>query len=146
MNFKFSEAPVTESDLAAAEKKLRIRLPAPVRALYLKTNGGRPLDTTFLPVDTVIGMFLPLSSERPISTLVNSYEDLVRHKELVPRHFCPFAYDGGGDYFFVDTKTEKGDVYFYDSQDDEPIVNLDMDFDTFWASLTSGEDELNEKP
>jgi hypothetical protein len=143
MKFREPGPPLTESDLAEFEKKLGLQLPPPVRALYLKTNGGYPSPYIFdEPIYTSISGFIPFDRDEDGDGLnaVRSYTHLVVNQKLVPRHFFPFAYEGGGDYFFVDTTTPNGAVYFY-SYDSRPrLRNLKMDFDTFWASLTEDED------
>jgi hypothetical protein len=79
---------------------------------------------------------LPLKSERK-DTALASYKYLVCEKKLVPRHFLPFAIDGGSDYFFADCSTLDGKVYLYNSDtiSNKPLVILNLEFKQFWSSL-----------
>jgi hypothetical protein len=121
-----------------AEIILGFNLQVVVRDFYLSINGGSPEPYVFEDqnIDTIVAEFLPLKSERKGTVLV-SYKRLVCEKKLVPRHFLPFAVDGGGDYFFVDCSTLDGQVYFYrsDSISSERLVNLNLAFKQFWSSL-----------
>jgi hypothetical protein len=132
------EPPVTAEDIADAELTLGLKFPQSLRDLYLSSNGGSPEPYVFenREIDTIIAEFLPLKSESE-GTAIRSYQRLVRDLGLLPRHFFPFAVDGGGDYFFVDCSTITGAVYFYrsDSYCADKLVDLEMDFGRFWASL-----------
>jgi hypothetical protein len=141
VKFKHSESPLAESEIMELEKILEIKFPKPVYALYLRTNGGEPSHYLFDPLDTSISEFMPLTASDPEITAVACYKDLVLEQELVPRNLFPFAVDSCGDYFFVDTKSADGSVYFYDSEDDEPLIDLKMNFESLWLSLTKDEDE-----
>jgi hypothetical protein len=138
MKFTESDPAVTAEEIAGIEVSLGIRLPPPVRKLYLSSNGGVPDPYVFEDenISTAITELLPLRSDVS-DTAPKVYECLVLGRELVSRRFFPFAVEGGGDYFFVDTMTANGAVYFYrhDTTDPEPLINLRIGFDKFWAAL-----------
>jgi len=116
-----------------------VTLPDPLRRQYLRANGGSPDPYVFEndELDTVVAAFLPLTATGDGDTAVETYADLVASKGIVPRHFFPFAVDGGGDYFFVDTATAEGAVYFYrsDSAEAAGLVPLHLGVDDFWSAL-----------
>lgn len=138
MKFTDSHEAITPQDLGEVEAKLDIKLPPSVRALYLSANGGVPKLHVFESdrLDTLVAEFVPLKSETA-DTAVNCYKDLVLGQNLVPRYFFPFAVDAGGDYFFVDTTTPEGAVYFYrhDRAGSDPLLSLRIGFDQFWSLL-----------
>lgn len=144
ITFKHSGKPLTDSDIEDVEKSLKIHFPLDVRALYNRSNGGAPSPYMFGPLDTAISEFMPLTSLEPGTTSVECYKNLVLEQHLAPREMFPFAVDGAGDYFFVDTGFDHGPVYFYDSQADDPLINLHMDFKSFWEALKKDEDESDE--
>jgi hypothetical protein len=120
-------------DISEAENALGVHFPASVRDYFLKTNGGRPELYVFENdyVDTVVSECFPLAR------LVEKHEKLVRDLGLVPHTFVPFAVDGGGDYFFLDTASDDGDVYFYRSEEepDERVLPLGLGLEGFLATL-----------
>jgi|APLak6261674355_1056100.scaffolds.fasta_scaffold01511_3 hypothetical protein len=138
MKFTKSEQTLNDQDIVDAEAKLGIKFPLVVRNFYLSSNGGIPEPYVFEndDIDTVISEFLPLISERR-GTALQAYERLVTEKQLVPWYFFPFAVDGGGDYFFVDTSISEGPVYFYrsDSADNQHLLSLNIGFEKFWTLL-----------
>jgi cell wall assembly regulator SMI1 len=124
---------ITSQDIADAEATVGIKFPLAMRSLYLLTNGGTPNPYVYEDknIDTVVARFLPLS------TAVKTYERLVTDEQLAPQHFFPFAVDGGGDYFFIDSSTPEGAVSFYrgDTANRERMLGLGLGFDQFWSSL-----------
>jgi len=137
MKFEECEIQLTEQDIAAAEASLGIRLPPELRELYFVSNGGYPDPYVHEDdnLDTVVSEFLPLRSERGRGTALVTYRLLVRKKRIVPAHFFPFAVDGGGDYFFVDCASPQGLVYFYASDNTEPLLALGVGVSEFWSRL-----------
>jgi SMI1 / KNR4 family (SUKH-1) len=117
---------------------LGIRIPRPLRELYLASNGGVPEPYVFQTdqVETVVSAFLPLMSSWQVNAC-KSYLDLVIVKKMVPPNFFPFAIVGGGDYFLVDINTEDGRVFLYrgDTAAAAPLLPFNMTVDQFWASL-----------
>jgi hypothetical protein len=138
MKFTDSDLAITEEEIADIEAGLGLKLPPPVRKLYLVSNGGVPDPYVFEDenISTAITELLPLRSEMS-DTAPKVYECLVLDRGLVSRRLFPFAVEGGGDYFFVDTMSAQGAVYLYrhDTADPEPLISLRIGFDKFWASL-----------
>jgi len=105
--------------------------------MYLASNGGEPDPYVFEndELDTVVSEFLPLRSESR-GTAVQTYKLLVLERAIVSPNFFPFAVDGGGDYFFIDTKTPDGKVFLFRSDAAAPsLVSLGINLNEFWASL-----------
>ena len=138
MIFTNSDLHIDEAQIDRCEADCAVRLPRALRLTYLASNGGEPepyvLQTD--EVDTVVSAFLPLKSNSR-GTAVQSYFQLVRERAIVAPHFFPFAVDGGGDYFFVDTSTDDGRVFFYrsDSASTPCLLPLGLNVDEFWAAL-----------
>jgi hypothetical protein len=137
MTFTNPDPPINDALIDRCEAECGIRLPASLRAAYLLSNGGEPepyvLQTN--EVDTIVSEFLPLKSESR-GTAVQSYHRLVRECAIVPQHYFPFAVDGGGDYFFVDTESSDGKVFFFRSDSNSPsLLPLELNIDQFWESL-----------
>jgi SMI1 / KNR4 family (SUKH-1) len=133
-------APVEPAQLDAVERALQLRLPLPLRASYLQSNGGIPEPYVYEDerLDTVVTAFLPLVPRPDASrTAVDVYQHLVASLGLVPSSFLPFAVDGGGDYFFVDCATLDAAVYFYrgDASDEERVLPLSLGLAEFWDRL-----------
>lgn len=137
---KFSNGgPALEPDeLARIEQQWGIALPAALRRMYLRSNGGSPCPYVFEndELDTVVSEFLPLSGRT--GTAIQAWTRLVKERALLGDNYFPFAVDGGGDYFFVDCHSAEGNVFFYRSDtqlDDERLLDLRMGLDEFWACL-----------
>jgi cell wall assembly regulator SMI1 len=134
-------SPLVEATVAACEAELGITLPPTLRAMYLAANGGEPDPYVFEneDLDTVVSEFLPLVSGGR-SCAMRCYQRLVLELSLVPPAFFPFAIDGGGDYFFTDTLSSNGDVYFYRGDSDLPdrLLRLNVGIAEFWAALKPG--------
>ncbi len=129
---------ITPQDIADVETQLGLRFPAAVRTLYLSANGGIPDPAGFQDekLDTLVAEFLPLKVENG-DTAIAAYHDLVLDRKVVPVNFFPFAVDAGGDYFFVDTTSPEGAVYFHrhDTASSTPLIKLNIGIDRFWSSL-----------
>ena len=138
MRLTDSHAALTPQDIADVEAKIGLRFPAPVRKLYLSANGGilDPCGFQNESLDTLVAEFLPLKVEDGDNAIA-AYQDLVVDQETVPLNFFPFAVDMGGDYFFVDTTTPEGTVYFHrhDTASTDPLLNLRVGFERFWSAL-----------
>lgn len=130
---------ITESMLAECEAVCGLKLPQALRASYLFSNGGEPNPYVFQHenLDTVVSEFLPLTAESR-GTAIKAYQRLVRDRKLVPLQFFPFAVDGGGDYFFADTSTPNGMVFFLrsDSRRGMSLLGLGLGVAEFWNALT----------
>ncbi|CAN5401690.1 hypothetical protein BH09VER1_BH09VER1_09190 [soil metagenome] len=138
MKFTNPDSAIAEDEILRCEADCGIRLPCPLRLIYLDSNGGEPDPYVFQndELDTVVSEFLPLKSELR-GTAVQSYIRLVREKAIVFANFFPFAVDGGGDYFFVDTKTPDGKVYIFRSEATKSpaLLPLGIGIDEFWMAL-----------
>lgn len=67
---------------------------------------------------------------------MGSYELLVLKRKILPRHFFPFAIDGGGNLFLVDCRSDEGLVYiwWHDVPDDN-LLDLRVGISDFWPNL-----------
>jgi cell wall assembly regulator SMI1 len=138
MIFSNGDLQIDDARIDRCEAECGIRFPRALRALYLASNGGEP-DPYVLErdaIDTVVSELLPLVSNSR-GTAVQSYLRLVLERAIVPPQYFPFAVDGGGDYFFVDTDTIDGKVFFYRSDSiDMPLLHpLELNIDEFWKAL-----------
>jgi len=134
------EEPLTEGKVASFERELGLQFPPGLREHFLRANGGRPDPCVYEDdkVDTVVSEFLPLRHGK--GSAISVYQDHVLSKAFVPRHFFPFAVDGGGDYFYVDCSPGGGRVYLYRHDTAyEPVVPLNVSIDEFWSRLKSNE-------
>lgn len=138
MKFKNPGYKLDDAQIDVCLSAIRIRIPRPLRELYLASNGGVPEPYVFQTdqVEAVVSAFLPLMSIGRCNAC-ESYLHLVVVKKLVSPNFFPFAIDGGGDYFLVDINTEEGRVFLYrgDTAAADPLLPLNMTVDQFWASL-----------
>ena len=142
VEFAHCDVKLTEVDLAKAEVEIGRSFPPPLRAHYLRYNGGVPDPYLYEDdnLETAISAALPMKSLSSRRTIVDVYERLVRALGLVPGHFVPFAVDGGGGYFFCDCSSEEGLVSFYRHDtafEDERVLSLGLGFSAFWVSLRS---------
>jgi len=131
-----SEEPLTEENINFFERELALQFPLSLREHFLRANGGRPDLNVYEydNVDTDVSEFLPLRYGR--GSAISVYQNHVLSKGFVPRHFFPFAVDGGGDYFYVDCSTEDGMVYLYRHDTAfEHIVPLNVGIDEFCSRL-----------
>lgn len=132
--------PLTAEDVAQHEANLGFRLPESLRRFYLATNGGTPDRYVYedANLDTSVSKFLPLHSDAPVGHAVATYRYLTEEKCLVAPQFFPFAVDGGGDYFLVDTARTDAPVYFYNSDtadESRRLLPLRIGFDAFCNAL-----------
>jgi cell wall assembly regulator SMI1 len=138
---------LSQRDIAKAEQAIGLTLPPAVKKFYAKWNGGSPEPYMYQDgtIDTVVAELLPLKSSTARGEAGQTYRRLVLEKQIVPKHFFPFAVDGGGDYFFVDcTDPAAGSIYFFRSDywfDDREkcLVKLPVSFDEFWLGLKPDE-------
>jgi hypothetical protein len=138
MKFSNRDGKITDSALNECEMALELTFPKPLRECYLFANGGEPTPYVFEneELDTVVSEFIPIISANR-GTAMASYYRIVKSKRIVPLNFFPFARDGGGDYFFVDTNAKEGTVFFYrsDSNSSRKLLDLKMGIMSFWESL-----------
>jgi hypothetical protein len=138
MEFLNSDYPLSETRIAECEAACGVLLPLSLRECYLAANGGVPNPYVFenTDLDTVVSEFLPLASESR-GTAVQCYQRLVLDRKIVPEGMFPFAMDGGGDYFFTDTTSRDGAVYFFrgDSSGTDALIKLNLGISGFWGAL-----------
>ena len=127
MNFKKQRPGVRPGEIADVEDRFELALPEDLKRIYTQTNGGTLEDFLYEygDISTVISQILPLSSDSGMSA-ARSYHLFVEDRGIVPRHFFPFAVDGGGDYFFVDCRTAEGRVHLFRADDDPPEQLQDL--------------------
>jgi len=134
---------LTRQAIERTAREFQLTFPESLIDLYLKANGGEPEPYVFQKgnIDTVVTEFLALTSTE-FDTSPEVYRDLVLTKKIVPKHLYPFAIDGGGDYFFVNTidGSEGVFLYLHDTSRKNHLVNLKMTFSEFWLSLVDSED------
>lgn len=140
MKFDKSENSISADAIEKIRLDLGVNFPQELNDLYLRSNGGVPEPYVYEDdnVDTVVTEFLPISSNSNKRTSADVYKHLVLSKAIVPRHYFPFAVDGGGDYFFVDCSSKGGTVHFYRSEcatSNMPLKSLEMGLDEFWLRL-----------
>ena len=138
IRFEGSDAPLSIDDILELERQIGLVFPGPLRAAYLRSNGGQPdpyvIETSI--VDTVVSEFLSLTTTEGLSS-PEAYASLVRRKGLAPANFFPFAVEGGGDFFLVNLSTPTAEVYIYtgDAEPGEELRSLGLGLDDFWSSL-----------
>jgi hypothetical protein len=132
------DIPLSDEDIDEVEVSLGFKIPQGVREFYLESNGGRITPPVFENeiTETLMAELLPLKSTRR-ETAVEVYQYFAREMYLIPQPFLPFANDAGGDYFFLDTSIPNGSVYVlrHDTDRPDPLINLELEFSEFWASL-----------
>jgi cell wall assembly regulator SMI1 len=146
MIFTNPERSLSQRDITKVEKEFGLTFPAPVRKFYAQWNGGSPEPYMYQDdtIDTVVAELLPLKSSTGRGEAGQTYQRLVLEKQIVPKHYFPFAVDGGGDYFFVDCSDPAASIYFFRSEhwlDDRErcFVKLPVSFDEFWLGLKPDE-------
>lgn len=147
MKFLNTDKTLTPEEVQSLSQAVGLSFPKPLEELFLNHNGGEPDPYIFksFVLETVVAETLPLASGAGRGTALDSYQHLVQNQKLVPKHFFPFAVDAGGDYFFCDTTSEQGDVYFFKSEYfpnlEKCLVNLNLGMDAFFNGLVA-DDEL----
>ncbi|ELY5938609.1 SMI1/KNR4 family protein [Cronobacter malonaticus] len=123
-------------------KSFPVALPESFKAHYLRINGGYlaeedvEADRWGMPV----GGFNPIKyGALPIETLINDIFSISpAESEYGPWHekeFIPFAYDNGGNPFFLSLKaTDYGHIYLY-AQDGDALFEVAESFDDFIKAL-----------
>ena len=105
-------AAVDERALDRAEGELGVELPAALRDLYLRSNGGRPSPNIFVDAhgdDYEVHSFKSFGDAGYSGVSIeDSHRSLVA-KGLLPKELIPFAMDSGGNFYGADTS---GAVFF----------------------------------
>lgn len=121
IEFRRSRPALTESDLAAFEERLHIKLPQDYRNFLLVNNGGKPRLKTFPiqnnPSDThaYIEYFLCICEDDiyDLSIWIRRY----RHR--VPMQMIPIAIDPGGNLICLTISGENPNkLYFWDHENE----------------------------
>jgi hypothetical protein len=142
MTFRNVDVALSLNDIAKVETEISLTLPEPLRNHYLRWNGGQPEPCVYEDetIDTIIAEILPLKSGAGRGTASKAYRTLVLEKKIMPKHFFPFAVDGGGDYFFADCSNPDARVYFFRgdywlSDREKCVVDLSVNFEGFLTHL-----------
>jgi hypothetical protein len=139
VRFERCIAPASNEQIDDLEHRLGLQFPADLRRLFREANGGRPEPYVYRDDnhDTDVSECLALRPGR--GSALWTYELLVLSKQLVPRHFFPFAVDSGGDCFFVDCSVARSGVYVYVHDTAfERLRLLCGSIDEFWTRLVRG--------
>ncbi|MEJ8304113.1 SMI1/KNR4 family protein [Saccharibacillus sacchari] len=125
---------LTEKDLDRVELQLGYRLPAPVRAHYLRFNGGYLPEEQMERQRIAFGGFNPirygtLPAEQLYRDLLESFPELAG--------WFPFAYDQGGNCFLIDLdeKRSLGSIRVW-LMDGEELAEVTDSFDEFITILS----------
>lgn len=106
--------PLTLSQIHSVEEKLNIHFPSSLIELYLSYNGGiiegdRNIYIAPGENDYYIKYFLPIDnkSKFPYIDFESVYNEYIIEKRIIPVDFIPFALDGGGWPFCINTLNSK---------------------------------------
>lgn len=125
---------LTEEDLDQVEQKLGYRLPASVRAHYLRFNGGCLPEEQMERQQLAFGGFNPirygaLPAEQLYQDLLESFSELAG--------WFPFAYDQGGNCFLVDLdETRSPETVRIWLMDARELARVTDSFDKFITVLS----------
>jgi hypothetical protein len=100
--------PLLEPEVESLEQLLGLRLPDPLRKLYLATAQGK-FNLNFFENEEYefeIHELIPAFVERP-RNVVSVYKDLVVTRGLIPHSLFPFATGSGGDFFCIDRESDQ---------------------------------------
>lgn len=136
------ERQISHIEWAKFTKCFPVPLPESFKAHYLRINGG------YLAEEDVeaerwgipVGGFNPIKyGTLPIETLINDIFSISpAESEYGPWHkkeFIPFAYDNGGNPFFLSLKaSDYGHIYLY-AQDGDALFEVAESFDDFIKAL-----------
>lgn len=117
--------------IAAVERLVGVAFPAPLRELFVSANGGRPHPNSTHKHDLVILECLPLEGGHSARS---TYQDLVIGKQIVPRHFFPFAFDLADNVLFVDCTSSEGAVHRFEFEGDG-LRNTGLTLRELWVAL-----------
>ncbi len=101
---------LSTKELARAEKRLGVPIPAPLVALYREINGGVPLNDVFEDEhgeDHLIAGLIPMLKPRVEgdTTLEETYKRFREEQKVLEKSELPFARDVGGNLFCLDAKS-----------------------------------------
>lgn len=114
------------------EEKLNIHFPSSLIELYLSYNGGiiegnRNIYIAPDENDYYIKYFLPIDnkSKFPYIDFESVYNEYVIEKRIIPVDFIPFALEGGGWPFCINTLNSKiyiANLEYYEENESLPII------------------------
>ena len=140
---KDKDIQLSQSDIDAIQRKLKLKFPDILQCFFLRVNGGRPAKDLFNSgsVEAVVSEFLPLVSGND-HTAVQTYEHLVLKLGLLPKKMFPIAVEPTGDYFFIDCKNVDCSVYLFRHElgIKENVVDLGVTFGQFLERLEADSD------
>jgi hypothetical protein len=140
-------------DIEQLERELGVSLPASMKALYLKYNGGMPTRDWFPMADEWepiwIHEFLPIATTMIDRPTIRSMYFQVVGKAGYPQSFIPFAVDPGTNLFCLDSADGSIHYWLTDvSSDDLSVAEnrgkadrfLTESFERFLEALVSEDD------
>jgi hypothetical protein len=143
MTLKISEsaAPLSEQQLAAAERTLRVQFPADYRAFLRKHNGGQPKpgNIRFQGEQYQIATFFGIGVETETHDLWWNFYCYKGSEPRVPERMLPIADDGLDNLFCLSLSgPDQGKIYFWqhDAEDDSDS-NLALVAQSFGDLLAS---------
>ncbi|MHC4404884.1 MAG: SMI1/KNR4 family protein [Planctomycetota bacterium] len=130
--------PLSDTQLKAVEKSLKVKFPKAYRAFLLACNGGEPAPDGFRrPGEeepwVYVQQFLEISDHEGIN-LVDSFNLFKREHDWLPKSLMPIAKDPGGNLICLSVSgTDKGAVYFWDH---EQAGERELDDPSDYADVT----------
>ncbi|MEQ4454254.1 SMI1/KNR4 family protein [Kosakonia sacchari] len=138
-----SSPSLSADELQRVQASLGISFPGVLKAMWLAHNGGELEEERRVyqndKYEFDIKYFLPILHTRSegIITVEWLYKTLVNEKKILPARMIPFAINGGGFPFCINTDDEA--IYFANLENQKDIY-LDPDFDSFINCIVT-EDE-----
>lgn len=116
-----TQEPLTEQDILEAEERLQRRIPTEYRTFLLTYNSGYPELLNFsLPSggekDCSVGYFYGLK----VPYGINIEWNLSEYRDRIPAEMFPFTSCGGSQICLCTAGANKGKVYFWDSEEEDP--------------------------
>jgi hypothetical protein len=116
IEWKYSKGKVHEAMLSEIERYFNVSFPDFYKEIVREYNGARPRPNTLHTMEgkeIKIRSFLPIGKDYPD----NLIETNKRLNDKLPQKIIAFANDDFGNYFCFDfTKTNKGEVVFWDHE------------------------------
>jgi SMI1 / KNR4 family (SUKH-1) len=108
IKFDFTSVPLNNADLDEVEQRFSFEFPQPVRAHYLRYNGGHPDKDRFSDENgtCIVHDFFPIkiSAVSTLPTLETIIRRLKVDQRLIPDHLVPFADDPFGNIYCFSTR------------------------------------------
>lgn len=136
----------TEGEYKAFEEGYGIAIPRTLRGLLEHSNGGHPELDSFLLLDSPTGerfavnrfFHLQTGDESP-----DSFTYAIKHwRKIIGNKSLPFASDGGGNLFFLDTSKEPAPVMLCLHDEKMAIKQLAPNFESFIDGLETDPDMI----